>query len=140
MSWLFGITRSDRLAAEPITGRSFAATEIVSKMLQDSWDRWFSAQEQQEFDRDEAAEIGHIIYAASYMLSDAVRDYHLAMGHYDEGSVQSFREMSREYDRASEAQELIDEAGTRGVPAYDLKDEEAIAFLKQAKSDDAKAS
>ena len=48
--------------------------------------------------------------------------------------------MSREYDRASEAQELIDEAGTRGVPAYDLKDEEAIAFLKQAKSDDAKAS
>lgn len=136
MSWLFDITRSDRLAAERITGSSFITAEIVSKMLDDIWERWFSTQEQQALDCDEAAEIGRSIYAASYMLNDAVRDYHLEMGHYYEDSVQCFRETARRYDRASEANELIDEAGVKGVPANNLKDEEAIALLKQVKSHD----
>ena len=127
MSWLFDITRSDRLAAERITGCSFTTAEIVSKMLDDIWVRWFSMQEQQAFDCDEAAEIGRSIYAAFYMLNDAVRDYHLEMGHYDEDGVQRFRETAQRYDRTCEAHELIDEAGVKGVRANYLKDEDVIA-------------
>ena len=81
MSWLSGISKNDRLAAERIAGNSLIITEIVSKMISDIWERWFSEQDQRELDSGEAAELGRSIYAAQYMLSDAVREYHLEMGH-----------------------------------------------------------
>lgn len=137
MSWLLGISRDDRLAAERIVGNSFIVAEIVAKMLNDIWERWFSAQEQQELDCDEAAELGRSIYAAQYMLSDAVKEYHLEMGHYDEYSVKFYLERAKRYERSCEAQELFDTAGEKllgaeCVPAYKLKDEDAIEFIKKA--------
>lgn len=136
MSWLSGISKNDRLAAERIAGNSLIITEIVSNMISDIWERWFSEQDQRELDSGEAAELGRSIYAAQYMLSDAVREYHLEMGHYEEESVQFYRESAKCYERACEAEELFDDAGenrAKCVPAYNLKDEDAIKFIKKLK-------
>lgn len=136
MSWLLGISRDDRLVAEQIAGSSLIRAEIVSNMLGDIWEPWFSDREQRELDSDEAAELGRSIYAAQYMLSDAVRKYHLEMGHYEEECVQFYRERAKRYERACEAEELFDDAGenrAKCVPAYNLKDEDAIEFIKKLK-------
>lgn len=135
MSWLNGITRADRLAAERLIGTSANTIEIAANLLWDIWDRYFSEAEPKELDSTEAAEAGRSLYAAYYMISDAVREYHCEMGHYDEDCVKAFHHNAKRYSESCEAERLynraaeVSPAGT--AKALHMDDESAIKYLRE---------
>lgn len=135
MSWLYGITRAERLAAEQLTSNSLCTIEIAANLLGDIWDRYFSEAEQKALDSTETGEVGRSLYAAHYMITDAVRAYHCEMGHYDENCVEAFHYNAKKYEKVCESERLWDEAMclkcADAAGALHLNTDEAIKLLNE---------
>lgn len=94
MGYLSELTAHERLTVDNATIDIFAAFENGSGLIYEVWERYFSDRVQKEIESRELAFIGQILWAAYDLMSDAIRDYHLMLGHYDEPGVESFLEIS----------------------------------------------
>lgn len=57
--------------------------EIANDILYDAWEEFFGNVPQPSISALEAERLGRILYAAFDMTSNAIREYHLMLGHYD---------------------------------------------------------
>ena len=64
--------------------------EIATGILYDAWEEFFGNDPQQSISAIEAEHLGRIIYAACDMVSNAIREYHLMLGHYELDTVKRF--------------------------------------------------
>lgn len=135
MSWLYGITRSERIAAEQLTEGSVCTIEGAADLIQDVVDQYFSDREQKKLDEWETLQVRHNLIAAAYMLFDALARYHCALGHYDETAVECFFHTANKYKQTCEAARLYDDAvdvcGAEAVKSINMDDESAIKYCKE---------
>lgn len=82
MGYLSELTAHERLTVDNATIDIFAAFENGSGLIYEVWERYFSDRVQKEIESRELAFIGQILWAAYDLMSDAIRDYHLMLGHY----------------------------------------------------------
>ena len=108
----------------------FAAFENGSDLIYEVWERYFSDRVQKEIESRELAFIGQILWAAYDLMSDAIRDYHLMLGHYDELTVQCFLETAKRAQLTADAAKAREHAQKEMRSAtYDLDDADAIKLL-----------
>lgn len=71
--------------------------EIANDILYDAWEEFFGNVPQPSISALEAERLGRILYAAFDMTSNAIREYHLMLGHYDLDTVERFMEKCGTY-------------------------------------------
>ena len=130
MSYLSELTAHERLTVDNATLDMFTAFENGSDLIYEVWERYFSDRVQKEIESRELAFIGQILWAAYDLMSDAIRDYHLMLGHYDELTVQCFLETAKRAQLTADAAKAREHAQKEMQSAtYDLDDADAIKLL-----------
>ena len=104
MSYLSELTAHERLTVDNATLDMFTAFENGSDLIYEVWERYFSDRVQKEIESRELAFIGQILWAAYDLMSDAIRDYHLMLGHYDAPGVQCFLETAKRAQLTADAE------------------------------------
>ena len=77
--------------------------EIANDILYDAWEEFFGNVPQPSISALEAERLGRILYAAFDMTSNAIREYHLMLGHYDLDTVERFMENAEHITKTIEA-------------------------------------
>lgn len=90
MSYLSELTAHERLTVDNATLDMFTAFENGSDLIYDIWEQYFSDREQKNIESRDLEFIGRILYSVYDRMSNAIRDYHLILGHYDAPGVQCF--------------------------------------------------
>lgn len=130
MSYLSELTAHERLTVDNATLDMFTAFENGSDLIYEVWERYFSDRVQKEIESRELAFIGQILWAAYDLMSDAIRDYHLMLGHYDAPGVQCFLETAKRAQLTADAAKAREQAQKEMRSAtYDLDDADAIKLL-----------
>lgn len=130
MSYLSELTAHERLTVDNATLDMFTAFENGSDLIYEVWERYFSDRVQKEIESRELAFIGQILWAAYDLMSDAIRDYHLMLGHYDAPGVQCFLETAKRAQLTIDAVKASEHARNEmRTAAYDLDDADAIKLL-----------
>lgn len=83
-------TENQRMTVEIGMDCIMPRIEIANDILYDAWEEFFGNVPQQSISALESERLGRILYAAFDMTSNAIREYHLMLGHYDldsQGSV-----------------------------------------------------
>ena len=102
MSYLSELTAHERLTVDNATLDMFTAFENGSDLIYDIWEQYFSDRERKNIESRDLEFIGRILYSVYDRMANAIRDYHLMLGHYDAPGVQCF------LDTAKRAQLTID--------------------------------
>lgn len=130
MSYLSELTAHERLTVDNATLDMFTTFENGSDLIYEVWERYFSDRVQKEIESRELAFIGQILRAAYDLMSDAIRDYHLMLGHYDAPGVQCFLETAKRAQLTADAEKAREHAQKEMRSAtYDLDDADAIKLL-----------
>lgn len=130
MSYLSELTAHERLTVDNATLDMFTAFENGSDLIYEVWERYFSDRVQKEIESRELAFIGQILWAAYDLMSDAIRDYHLMLGHYDAPGVQCFIDTAKRAQLTIDAVKASEHARNEmRTAAYDLDDADAIKLL-----------
>ena len=130
MSYLSELTAHERLTVDNATLDMFTAFENGSDLIYEVWERYFSDRVQKEIESMELAFIGQILWAAYDLMSDAIRDYHLMLGHYDAPGVQCFLDTAKRAQLTIDAVKASEHARNEmRTAAYDLDDADAIKLL-----------
>lgn len=137
MSYLANMTRAERIAAEEIAGVSISDVEVASKILGSTWEEYFVKQKQEMISPDEAEELGRKIYISLRLINAAIKEYHLAVGHYLEQSTELFVEYAAHVTKVIEAEKAFEAARVAGCfdsikKAQNLDNESAIGLLTAA--------
>ena len=82
--------------------------EIANDILYDAWEEFFGNVPQPSISALEAERLGRILYAAFDMTSNAIREYHLMLGHYDLDTVERFMENAEHIAKTIEAKKAIE--------------------------------
>ena len=133
MSYL-GTTRNERMTIEEHTFCEMANIELASQLLNALWAEYFEARVQEAIDVRDAEILGCRLLAALRILDNAIRDYHLTLGHYDEACVQHFIEEASRLQKTTEAEKAADTARKLGhteavKEAGNMDNDAAIAYL-----------
>ena len=83
MSYLSELTAHERLTVDNATLDMFTAFESGSDLIYDIWEQYFSDRERKNIESRDLEFIGRILYSVYDRMSNAIRDYHLMLGHYD---------------------------------------------------------
>lgn len=130
MSYLSELTAHERLTVDNATLDMFTAFENGSDLIYEVWERYFSDRVQKEIESRELTFIGQILWAAYDLMRDAIRDYHLMLGHYDAPGVQCFLETAKRAQLTADAEKAREHAQKEMRSAtYDLNDADAIKLL-----------
>ena len=130
MGYLSELTAHERLTVDNATLDMFTAFENGSDLIYEVWERYFSDRVQKEIESRELAFIGQILWAAYDLMSDAIRDYHLMLGHYDAPGVQCFLDTAKRAQLTIDAVKASEHARNEmRTAAYDLDDADAIKLL-----------
>lgn len=86
--------------------------EIATGILYDAWEEFFGNDPQQSISAIEAEHLGRIIYAAFDMVSNAIREYHLMLGHYELDTVKRFMDNAEHIAKTIAARKAIETART----------------------------
>lgn len=130
MSYLSELTAHERLTVDNATLDMFTAFENGSDLIYEVWERYFSDRVQKEIESRELAFIGQVLWAVYDLMSDAIRDYHLMLGHYDAPGVQCFLETAKRAQLTADAEKAREHAQEEMRSAtYDLDDADAIKLL-----------
>ena len=130
MSYLSELTAHERLTVDNATLDMFTAFENGSDLIYEIWERYFSDRVQKEIESRDLAFIGQILWAAYDLMSNAIRDYHLMLGYYDELTVQCFLETAKRAQLTADAAKAREHAQEKMRSAtYDLDDADAIKLL-----------
>lgn len=76
-------TEDQRMTVEIGMDCIMPGIEIANDILYDAWEEFFGNVPQPSISALEAERLGRILYAAFDMTSNAIREYHLMLGHYD---------------------------------------------------------
>ena len=76
-------TENQRMTVENGMDCILPRIEIANDILYDAWEELFGNVPQQSISALESERLGRILYAAFDMTSNAIREYHLMLGHYD---------------------------------------------------------
>lgn len=130
MSYLSELTAHERLTVDNATIDMFAAFENGSDLIYEIWERYFSARVQKAIEPRDLEFIGQILWAAYDLMSNAIRDYHLMLGHYDAPGVQCFIDTAKRAQLTIDAVKANEHARNEiRTAAYDLDDADAIKLL-----------
>lgn len=88
MSYLSELTAHERLTVDNATLDMFTAFENGSDLIYDIWEQYFSDRERKNIESRDLEFIGRILYSVYDRMANAIRDYHLMLGHYDAPGVQ----------------------------------------------------
>ena len=133
MSYL-GTTRNERMTIEEHTFCEMAGIELASQLLHALWAEYFEIRVQEAIAVSEAEILGCRLLAALAILDNAIRNYHLTLGHYGEACVQHFIEEASRLQKTIEAEKAADTARKLGQieavkEAGDMDNDAAIAYL-----------
>ena len=130
MGYLSELTAHERLTVDNATLDMFTAFESGSDLIYDIWEQYFSDREQKNIELRDLEFIGRILYSVYDRMADAIRDYHLMLGHYDELTVQCFLETAKRAQLTADAVKAREHAQEKMRSAtYDLDDAAAIKLL-----------
>lgn len=130
MGYLSELTAHERLTVDNATLDMFTAFENGSDLIYDIWEQYFSDREQKNIESRDLEFIGRILYSVYDRMADAIRDYHLMLGHYDELTVQCFLETAKRAQLTADAVKAREHAQEKMRSAtYDLDDADAIKLL-----------
>ena len=130
MGYLSELTAHERLTVDNATIDMFTAFESGSDLIYDIWEQYFSDREQKNIESRDLEFIGRILYSVYDRMADAIRDYHLMLGHYDELTVQCFLETAKRAQLTTDAAKAREHAQKEMRSAtYDLDDAAAIKLL-----------
>ena len=87
-------TENQRMTVEIGMDCIMPRIEIANDLLYDAWEE----------------RLGRILYAAFDMTSNAIREYHLMLGHYDLDTVERFMENAEHITKTIEAKKAIETA------------------------------
>ena len=82
--------------------------EIANGVLYGAWEEFFGNVPQRNISATEAEHLGRILYAACDMVSNAIREYHLMLGHYELDLVKYFMENAEHIAKTIEARKAIE--------------------------------
>lgn len=101
-----------------------------SDLIYDIWEQYFSDREQKNIESRDLEFIGRILYSVYDRMANAIRDYHLMLGHYDAPGVQCFLETAKRAQLTADAEKAREHAQKEMRSAtYDLDDADAIKLL-----------
>ena len=130
MSYLSELTAHERLTVDNATLDMFTAFESGSDLIYDIWEQYFSDREQKNIESRDLEFIGRILYSVYDRMSNAIRDYHLMLGHYDAPGVQCFIDTAKRAQLTIDAVKASEHARNEmRTAAYDLDDADAIKLL-----------
>ena len=130
MGYLSELTAHERLTVDNATLDMFTAFENGSDLIYDIWEQYFSDREQKNIESRDLEFIGRILYSVYDRMSNAIRDYHLMLGHYDAPGVQCFIDTAKRAQLTIDAVKASEHARNEmRTAAYDLDDADAIKLL-----------
>lgn len=130
MSYLSELTAHERLTVDNATLDMFTAFENGSDLIYDIWEQYFSDRERKNIESRDLEFIGRILYSVYDRMSNAIRDYHLMLGHYDAPGVQCFIDTAKRAQLTIDAVKASEHARNEmRTAAYDLDDADAIKLL-----------
>lgn len=130
MSYLSELTAHERLTVDNATLDMFTAFENGSDLIYDIWEQYFSDRERKNIESRGLEFIGRILYSVYDRMANAIRDYHLMLGHYDAPGVQCFLETAKRAQLTADAEKAREHAQKEMRSAtYDLDDADAIKLL-----------
>lgn len=130
MSYLSELTAHERLTVDNATLDMFTAFENGSDLIYDIWEQYFSDRERKNIESRDLEFIGRILYSVYDRMANAIRDYHLMLGHYDAPGVQCFLETAKRAQLTADAEKAREHAQKEMRSAtYDLDDADAIKLL-----------
>ena len=130
MSYLAELTAHERLTVDNATIDIFTAFENGSALIYDIWEQYFSDREQKDIESRDLEFIGRILYSVYDGMTNAIRDYHLTLGHYDAPGVQCFIDTAKRAQLTIDAEKARDHAREEMRSAtYDLDDGDVIKLL-----------
>ena len=101
-------TEDQRMTVEIGMDCIMPGIEIANNILYDAWEEFFGNVPQQSISALEAEHLGRILYAAFNMTYNAIREYHLMLGHYDLDTVERFMENAEHIAKTIEAKKAIE--------------------------------
>lgn len=101
-------TEDQRMTVEIGMDCIMPGIEIANNILYDAWEEFFGNVPQQSISALEAEHLGRILYAAFNMTYNAIREYHLMLGHYDLDTVERFMENAEHITKTIEAKKAIE--------------------------------
>ena len=124
------LTAHERLTVDNATLDMFTAFENGSDLIYDIWEQYFSDRERKNIESRDLEFIGRILYSVYDRMANAIRDYHLMLGHYDAPGVQCFLETAKRAQLTADAEKAREHAQKEMRSAtYDLDDADAIKLL-----------
>lgn len=126
MSYLSELTAHERLTVDNATLDMFTAFENGSDLIYDIWEQYFSDRERKNIESRDLEFIGRILYSVYDRMANAIRDYHLMLGHYDAPGVQCFLETAKRAQLTADAEKAREHAqkemrsATQAKPVYAL--------------------
>ena len=130
MGYLSELTAHERLTVDNATLDMFTAFENGSDLIYDIWEQYFSDRERKNIESRDLEFIGRILYSVYDRMSNAIRDYHLMLGHYDAPGVQCFIDTAKRAQLTIDAVKASEHARNEmRTAAYDLDDADAIKLL-----------
>ena len=110
MSYLSELTAHERLTVDNATLDMFTAFENGSDLIYDIWEQYFSDRERKNIESRDLEFIGRILYSVYDRMANAIRDYHLMLGHYDAPGVQCFLETAKRAQLTADAEKAREHA------------------------------
>lgn len=130
MSYLSELTAHERLTVDNATLDMFTAFENGSDLIYDIWEQYFSDRERKNIESRDLEFIGRILYSVYDRMANAIRDYHLMLGHYDAPGVQCYLDTAKRAQLTIDAVKASEHARNEmRTAAYDLDDADAIKLL-----------
>lgn len=129
-------TRNERLHIEEIMDCTMTNVDIGCKLIFDSYEDYFGDAEQKDIPALDAMRLGRALYAASWLISDALAEYYAEMGHYTEDSVHDLIRRGQRAAQVIEVDKRIEEA-RKVLPlstlrrASDMPDAAALVYLDE---------
>lgn len=133
---MLSTTRSERLLIEGVMDCTMTNVEIGCKLIFDSYEDFFGEAEQKDIPAPEAMRLGRALYAASWLISDALAEYYAEMGHYMEDSVHNLIRRGQRAAQVIEVEKRTEEA-RKVLPvstlkrASDMPDAAALVYLDE---------